>query len=60
MKMINENQNENVNDNKVVQILRLSGQFLILFFFYERYFKCKKASKLTFNQIFLKAKKAPK
>ena len=25
----NQNQNENENDNKVVQILRLSGQFVI-------------------------------
>ena len=37
MEMINENEND--NDNKVVQILRLLGQFLILFLFYERYFK---------------------
>ena len=27
--MINENENENENANKVVQILRLSGQFVI-------------------------------
>ena len=33
MKMINEN--NNVNDTVVVYILRLSGQFLSLFFFYE-------------------------
>ena len=37
MKMINENEND--NDNKVVQILRLLGQFLISFLFYGRYFK---------------------
>ena len=37
MKMINDNDND--NDNKVVQILRLLGQILILFLFYEIYFK---------------------
>ena len=37
--MIHDNDNDNDNDNKVVQILRLLGQFLILFLFYERYFK---------------------
>ena len=34
MKMINEN--DNVNDTVVVKILRLSAQFLLLFFFYEK------------------------
>ena len=37
MTIINENEND--NDNKVVQILRLLGQFLISFLFYQRYFK---------------------
>ena len=32
----NEHENGNANDNKVVYIIRLSGQFLILLFFYER------------------------
>ena len=29
----NDNDNDNDNDNLVVQILRVSGQFLIFFFF---------------------------
>ena len=39
MKMINENDNDNDNDNDnlVVQILRVSGQFLIFFFFIKKF-----------------------
>ena len=46
--MINENENENDNDNKQYSN---SGYQESFFFFYERYFKCKKHKQKHLSNI---------
>ena len=48
----NENKNENVNDNlSSIDIEGIRTVFVLYFFFYERYFKCKKHKQKHLSNI---------